>query len=68
MHDDFQLTASEESMITFKNLRNNLFAAKPWKSQTGVGLLPGYKLLDLLFVLKCPSQWESSELLSWYFM
>lgn len=29
MHDDLQLTASEESMITFKNLRNSLFAAKP---------------------------------------
>ena len=29
MHDDFQLTASEESMITLKDLRNNLFAAKP---------------------------------------
>lgn len=29
MHDDFQLTASEESMITLKDLRNKLFAAKP---------------------------------------
>lgn len=28
MHDDFQLAASEESMITLKDLRNNLFAAK----------------------------------------
>ena len=67
MHDDFQLTASEESMITLKDLRNNL-QLNHEKFQIGAGLLPGYKLLDLLFVLKCPSHWESSELLSWYFM
>lgn len=29
-HDDFELTAAKESMLTFTNLRSNLFTVKLW--------------------------------------
>lgn len=70
MYDEFQLTASKESMIPLKNLKNNPFAVKPWKHfQPGVSAgLPGAcDLLGLLFDVKYTFQEEQWEnLWGWY--